>query len=58
MTLYENNPKKYKDHILIFDGRLSGNMEESDLAKKAHSILDSKGLNPKQKLFRIFYFLR
>lgn len=46
MALYGDNPKKYKDHILIFDGRLSGSMIESDLAKKLFQVLESKNQNP------------
>jgi len=46
LVKYGDQPEKYKDHILIFDGRKSGDMVESDLANKLYHILEKKGLNP------------
>lgn len=44
MARYGYNPIQEENHILVYDGRLSGDMVESDLAKKAIEILESKNI--------------
>ena len=45
-VIHKNNPLKDENHILIFDGILSGNQVESELAAEVFDKLKSKNLNP------------
>lgn len=43
---YGDQPEKYKDHILIFDGRKGINENASLVASKLYHILKKLGKNP------------